>query len=54
MSVFECDMTNNDIHNFISENTIDIVMLIFVLSAIPPFKMLNAIMNLSKVCFTFD
>ncbi|KAI9280860.1 S-adenosyl-L-methionine-dependent methyltransferase [Umbelopsis sp. AD052] len=46
---FVCDLTADDLCNTIPPETADLVSAIFVLSAIPPEKMSNAIQNIFKV-----
>lgn len=49
MKVFQCDITSTDVFNEISENSIDIVTLIFVLSAIHPDKFIQTLGNVYKL-----
>jgi tRNAThr (cytosine32-N3)-methyltransferase len=46
---FEWDFVKEDIPNHISENSIDLVLLIFVLSAVSPEQMPNGISKLFRV-----
>ncbi|CAB4489409.1 methyltransferase-like protein 6-like protein [Rhizophagus irregularis] len=49
-NAFVCDLTEDNLPDFISSNDkVNIVSSIFVLSAIPPEKHLNVIRNISKV-----
>ncbi|KAK9874918.1 hypothetical protein WA026_005735 [Henosepilachna vigintioctopunctata] len=49
MKVFQCDITDGDVFKAIQENKIDIVTLIFVLSAIHPDKYLSTLKILFKL-----
>uniref|UniRef100_A0A8C6SHV0 tRNA N(3)-cytidine methyltransferase n=1 Tax=Neogobius melanostomus TaxID=47308 RepID=A0A8C6SHV0_9GOBI len=46
---FQCDLTNDDLREHIPESSVDVVTLIFVLSAIHPDKMRQAIENINTV-----
>ncbi|KAI5606551.1 methyltransferase-like protein 6, partial [Silurus asotus] len=46
---FQCDLTKDDLRATISENTLDVVTLIFVLSAIHPDRMEQALENIYRV-----
>ena len=46
---FQCDVTVDDLEINVPSNSVDIVTLIFVLSAILPSKMPIALQNLLKV-----
>lgn len=49
---FQCDVTKNDMLENVAENSIDIVSLFFVMSAIIPSKMDEVIKNIKQVyCF---
>lgn len=48
-TAFVCDLTTNDLLDNVEENSVDIVSMIFVLSAIPPEKMEWALENVWKV-----
>nr|XP_033785936.1 tRNA N(3)-methylcytidine methyltransferase METTL6 isoform X2 [Geotrypetes seraphini] len=47
--VFQCDLTKDDLLDNIPEHSVDVVTLIFVLSAIHPEKMHLAVKNIYKV-----
>lgn len=49
MSVFQADITTNRVFEFVTENSVDIVTLIFVLSAVHPDKFVYVLKNLYKV-----
>lgn len=49
MKAFTCDITNDDIFNEIPENSLDIITLIFVLSAIHPSKFAKVVETLFKL-----
>lgn len=49
MRAFQCDITTDSVHEIIKENSVDIVTLIFVLSAIHPEKFSIAIGNIYKI-----
>ena len=51
MKVFQSDLTQDQLSTNISANTVDIVLLFFVLSSITPDKMLPALVNISKVWY---
>ncbi|KAL2084696.1 hypothetical protein ACEWY4_020214 [Coilia grayii] len=46
---FQCDLTKDDLRNNISAESVDVATLIFVLSAIHPEKMQQALENLYRV-----
>lgn len=46
---FQCDLTKDDLQENIPENSVDVITLIFVLSAIHPDKMRQALENINKV-----
>jgi len=46
---FQCDLTSDDITSNIPPESVDIVLFIFVLSAISPEKMRPALLNLTKI-----
>ncbi|XP_064620805.1 tRNA N(3)-methylcytidine methyltransferase METTL6-like [Lineus longissimus] len=48
-TAFQCDITKDDITSNVPENGLDLVTMIFVLSAIHPEKMVAALKNLAKV-----
>ena len=48
-SAFPCDITADDLASNVPENSIDIVTMIFVMSAILPSKMTDALKNIAKV-----
>lgn len=48
MSIFQADVTTNKIFEIVSEDTVDIVTLIFVLSTIHPDKFVIVLKNLYK------
>ncbi|XP_029308267.1 tRNA N(3)-cytidine methyltransferase METTL6 [Cottoperca gobio] len=48
-SAFQCDLTKDDLRENVPEGSVDVVTLIFVLSAIHPDKMKLALQNLSRV-----
>jgi len=50
VKVFQCDLTQDDLLDHIPANTLDIVLLFFVLSAITPDKMNSVVTNIHKVC----
>ncbi|CAO1416701.1 unnamed protein product [Diamesa serratosioi] len=49
MKAFQCDLTTKDIFNDIEENSLDIITMIFVLSAIHPNKFQSVVHNLIKL-----
>lgn len=49
IKAFQCDITTDTINEHISPNTLDIISMIFVLSAITPEKFDSVIKNLHKV-----
>ena len=49
MKVFQSDLTQDQLSTNIPADTVDIVLLFFVLSSITPDKMLPVLMNISKV-----
>lgn len=46
---FQCDLTKDDLRGNVPEGSVDVVTLIFVLSAIHPDKMQQALENLHRV-----
>ncbi|XP_058241898.1 tRNA N(3)-methylcytidine methyltransferase METTL6 [Hemibagrus wyckioides] len=46
---FQCDLTKDDLRATISENSLDVATLIFVLSAIHPDRMQQAVENIYRV-----
>ena len=48
-SAFQCDVTKDDLSEHIALHSVDIVTLIFVLSAILPSKMDSVLSNIFKV-----
>ncbi|XP_028326215.1 tRNA N(3)-cytidine methyltransferase METTL6 [Gouania willdenowi] len=46
---FQCDLTTDDLRDNVPESSVDVVTLIFVLSAIHPDKMKQVLENISKV-----
>lgn len=46
---FQCDLTKDDMRENVPEGSVDVVTLIFVLSAIHPDKMKLALQNISRV-----
>lgn len=46
---FQCDLTKDDLRENVPEATVDVVTLIFVLSAIHPDKMKLVLQNISRV-----
>ncbi|XP_028985294.1 tRNA N(3)-methylcytidine methyltransferase METTL6 [Betta splendens] len=46
---FQCDLTKDDLRENVPEGSVDVVTLIFVLSAIHPDKMKLAVQNISRV-----
>lgn len=50
--VFQCDLTKDDLLNSVPADCIDVVTLIFVLSAIHPDKMQHVLQNVYKVLKT--
>mmetsp|Transcript_30952 Transcript_30952/g.42897 ORF Transcript_30952/g.42897 Transcript_30952/m.42897 type:complete len:282 (-) Transcript_30952:49-894(-) len=49
VNAFQCDITHNNLTDNIEEQSVDIVLCIFVLSAIAPEKMPDAVRNLAQV-----
>uniref|UniRef100_A0A1A9WI37 tRNA N(3)-methylcytidine methyltransferase n=1 Tax=Glossina brevipalpis TaxID=37001 RepID=A0A1A9WI37_9MUSC len=49
MLAFQCDITNEEIQQHVPSNSIDVITMIFVLSAITPKKFLLVIKNLHKL-----
>ncbi|XP_018612393.1 tRNA N(3)-cytidine methyltransferase METTL6 isoform X1 [Scleropages formosus] len=49
--VFQCDLTKDELQESISAESVDVAMLIFVLSAIHPDKMPLALKNIFKNCW---
>lgn len=48
-SAFQCDITNDDLSGNVPQDSVDVVSMIFVLSAIHPDKMEAALSNIIKV-----
>ncbi|XP_034409146.1 tRNA N(3)-methylcytidine methyltransferase METTL6 [Cyclopterus lumpus] len=48
-SAFQCDLTSDDLRENVPQGSVDIVTLIFVLSAVHPDKMTLALQNISRV-----
>ncbi|CAJ1063073.1 tRNA N(3)-methylcytidine methyltransferase METTL6 [Xyrichtys novacula] len=48
-SAFQCDLTKDDLRENVPEGGVDVITLIFVLSAIHPDKMKLALQNISRV-----
>ncbi|XP_070768509.1 tRNA N(3)-methylcytidine methyltransferase METTL6 isoform X1 [Enoplosus armatus] len=46
---FQCDLTKDDLRENVPEGSVDVVTLIFVLSAVHPDKMKLALQNISRV-----
>ncbi|XP_054478058.1 tRNA N(3)-methylcytidine methyltransferase METTL6 [Anoplopoma fimbria] len=46
---FQCDLTKDDLRENVPEDSVDVVTLIFVLSAVHPDKMKLALQNISRV-----
>lgn len=46
---FQCDLTKDDLRENIAENSVNVITLIFVLSAIHPDKMRQALENINRV-----
>ncbi|XP_052002166.1 tRNA N(3)-methylcytidine methyltransferase METTL6-like [Xyrauchen texanus] len=46
---FQCDLTKDDLHATVQADTVDVATLIFVLSAIHPDKMQQALGNIFKI-----
>lgn len=46
---FQCDLTKDDLRENVPEATVDVVTLIFVLSAVHPDKMKLVLQNISRV-----
>ena len=49
MKVFQCDLTQDELSTIIPADSVDIVLLLFVLSSITPDKMTSVLTNISKV-----
>ena len=49
MKVFQCDLTQDELSAIIPPDSIDIVLLLFVLSSITPDKMMSVLTNIIKV-----
>ena len=47
--MFQGDLTQDELSTSIPANTIDIVLLFFVLSSITPDKMITVLTNIAKV-----
>ncbi|KAM6967642.1 tRNA N(3)-cytidine methyltransferase METTL6 [Aplochiton taeniatus] len=47
--VFQCDLTKDELQDNVPKDSVDVTTLIFVLSAIHPDKMLQALQNIHKV-----
>ncbi|KAM4600561.1 tRNA N(3)-cytidine methyltransferase METTL6 [Polymixia lowei] len=48
-SAFQCDLTKDDLRDNVPESSVDVITLIFVLSAIHPDKMRQALENVCRV-----
>lgn len=48
--MFVCDITTDSLCQTLTENSVDLVLMIFVLSAIAPDKMATALKNIFRVC----
>ncbi|XP_057293080.1 tRNA N(3)-methylcytidine methyltransferase METTL6-like [Hydractinia symbiolongicarpus] len=48
-SVFQCDLTKDDLRENIAEDSIDLVTVIFVLSAILPSNMQQVVQNIARI-----
>ncbi|ELT90658.1 hypothetical protein CAPTEDRAFT_137298 [Capitella teleta] len=46
---FQCDLTSDDLLAYVTPSAVDVVTMIFVLSAIHPDKMLQSLLNIRKV-----
>lgn len=46
---FQCDLTKDDLRENVPEGSVDVVTLIFVLSAVHPDKMKLVLQNISRV-----
>lgn len=46
---FQCDLTSDDVIDHVPEGGVDVVTLIFVLSAVHPDKMKLVLQNISRV-----
>uniref|UniRef100_A0A0F8AS63 Methyltransferase-like protein 6 n=1 Tax=Larimichthys crocea TaxID=215358 RepID=A0A0F8AS63_LARCR len=46
---FQCDLTKDDLREHVPESSVDVITLIFVLSAVHPDKMKLALQNISRV-----
>lgn len=46
---FQCDLTKDDLREHVAEDSVDVITLIFVLSAVHPDKMRLVLQNLSRV-----
>ena len=49
--MFQNDLTQDELSAIIPANTIDLVLLLFVLSSITPDKMTTVLINISKVSY---
>ncbi|XP_022142829.1 uncharacterized protein LOC111012843 isoform X2 [Momordica charantia] len=49
IAAFVCDLTADNLSNHVSPSSIDVVMMIFVLSAVSPEKMSQVLQNVKKV-----
>ncbi|CAN5971889.1 unnamed protein product [Sphagnum jensenii] len=49
VNVFVCDVTAEDLSAFIAPSSVDVVTLVFMLSAVSPAKMAEVIINLKQV-----
>ena len=49
MNAFHCDLTEDSLKSHLSKCNVDIVTLVFVLSAIHPDKMLAVLQNIIQV-----
>ena len=51
---FQCDLTSDPLTDQVPQESVDLVLLIFVLSAVTPGKMPAVVNNIAKVCHTID
>ena len=49
MNAFQCDLTKDSLEDNIAKDSVDIVTMVFVLSAVHPDKMLDVFQNIFKV-----
>lgn len=50
---FVCDITKEELINYLAPDSVDIATMIFVLSAIHPNKMVDVLKNIHKVLATY-